>query len=99
LGIAVLVIAVPVLIIALFFSLISAAFKAPFVILAIVAIAALFFVLHHRRGYHHYRFASHPHEHGRRYFYDSDIETPPRRQPTEPSKPAPIITPPPAAGS
>ena len=95
-GIALVVLAIPVLILALFFSLISAAFKAPFVILAIVAIAALFFVLHHRHGHYHYRFASHGH--GRRYYYDSDIETPPRpqQQPPQPPKQAPIITPPPA---
>lgn len=100
LGIAVLAIGIPVLVIALFFSLISAAFKAPFVILALLAMAA-FFVWHraHHHSFGHY--GRHDGRHGRyRYYDDSDIQTPPRpQQPPQPPAVAPIITPPPATGS
>jgi hypothetical protein len=100
-GIALLVLAIPVLIIALFFSLISAAFKAPFVILAIVAIAALFFTLHHRRGYHRFGYSGHGHHrHGHyRYYTEDDIQTPPRPQQPQQNSTPPTITPtPPATG-
>ncbi|HEY1632640.1 MAG TPA: hypothetical protein VGF56_15090 [Rhizomicrobium sp.] len=86
---AFLAIAVPFLILMLVFSLISAAFKAPFVILALFAVAWIVFGMRHHHG------------RGRRYYYDSDIETPPRgsRGP-RPQQPPPqggaIVTPPPA---
>lgn len=99
-GIALLAIAIPVLILAFFFSIISAAFKAPFVILAIVAIGAVIFMARHR--HHHYGY-SHAGHHGRgryRYYSDDDIQTPPRaaqsQQPKQNGTP-PIITPPPPA--
>ena len=96
LGIGLLVLAVPVLVIALFFSLISATFKAPFVILALLAMAA-FFVWHRA---HHYRFGYYGRRGRYRYFDDSDIQTPPcSQQPPQPPAAAPIITPPPATGS
>jgi hypothetical protein len=54
-------------------------------------------MFHHRRGYHHYRFAGH--DRHPRYYSDEDIQTP--RRSTQPPQPkqAPIITqPPPATG-
>jgi hypothetical protein len=89
-SIAALVLIVPILLLVLFFSLISAAFKAPLVILAIFAIGFLIFGMGHRR---------HGYDRGRRYYYDSDIEAPPRPRP-QPRAPqaGTIITPPPAAG-
>jgi hypothetical protein len=94
-GFALLVIAIPIFILAFFFSLISAAFKAPFVILAIVAIAALVFASRHRHGHRRYDYSDRRSRY--RYYDDSDIQTPPRPQP--PAAAAPIITPPPATGS
>ena len=91
-GLGVLALAVPILLLVLFFSLISAAFKAPFVILAIFAMCWIVFGMSHRR---------HDPRRGRRYYYDSDIETPPGPRPSSPPPSAQggaIITPPPAAG-
>jgi hypothetical protein len=87
--IALLAIGIPILILMLFFSLISAAFKAPFAILALFAIAWIVFGMRH-------------HHRGRRYYYDSDIEMPPRGpngpRPQSPPRGGSIITPPPATG-
>jgi hypothetical protein len=103
-GIALLAIAIPVLILAFFFSLISAAFKAPFVILAIVAIGAAIFMARHRHRHYGYGYSGHhDRDHGRYCYYtDADIQSPPRgtAQPQSPKRNGtPPITTPPAPGA
>jgi hypothetical protein len=97
-GIALLVFAIPVLLIVLVFSLISAAFKAPFIILALFAMATLIFVFgRHRHHGHRYHYGD------GRYYSDDDIETPPRgASPRAPQPPqqnaAATVAPPPSNG-
>jgi len=88
---ALLAIVVPFLILMLVFALISAAFKAPFVILAVCAIVWIVYGMRHH----------HRHDRGYRYYYDGDIDTPPRgprpqQPPPSPPQSGAIITPPPA---
>jgi len=91
LGIVAAILAVPILVIVILIALITAAISAPLAVLAILGILIFVSIAHHR---HHH----HAHYAGRyRYYYDSDIETPPRSQRAR--KPSSngetIVTPPP----
>jgi hypothetical protein len=87
-GIALLVLAIPVLVIVAIVALIAAAISAPLTILAALAALILLSVaLRHRHGHHtgHYR-----------YYTDNDIQSPPRSSRASCPRPrGPIVTPPP----
>jgi hypothetical protein len=87
-GAGLLVLIVPLLLLVLVFSLISAAFQAPFAILALFAIALFLFMA----ARHSYR---HAHRGPWRYYDYDDIQRP--RRPQQPDI-GPIITPPAATG-
>ena len=91
LGLVGLILAVPILVIVILIALISAAISAPLAVLVILGMLIFVSIAHHRHSHGHYA--------GRyRYYYDSDIETPPRSQRAR--KPSSngetIVTPPPA---
>ncbi len=94
---------IPVFLIVLFFSLISAAFKAPFVLIAIVALGIAFMAWRH----HHWRHRWYRHAYGAWGPCDYDLDLSPREsdrgQSPPPRNPPPpnggtIVTPPPSAG-
>jgi hypothetical protein len=79
---------IPVLIVAIFISIIAAVFKSPFLFLGLVALAFLFF------GYRHH----HHHDDFRGPYRDYDFDLKPANGP-RPPQPTVVVTPPPSAPS
>ena len=88
-----LVLAVPILLLVLFFSLISAAFKAPFVVLGVIALAFVLIGWRHRYRSRHY-FGHGPHSGYGPYDYDLDLKPSRRGPPQSPQQPPPGNPPP-----
>ncbi|HEY4113707.1 MAG TPA: hypothetical protein VGM17_06545 [Rhizomicrobium sp.] len=85
-GIAALILAIPVLVVIAIVALIAAAISAPLTILGILAALILISIAarHHRHGHTAGRY---------RYYTDADIQSPPRT--SSPRRRGPIVTPPP----